>query len=167
MKYKVVKKHNNSDMCVVCGLVNPFSVKVRFYESETGEIIGIFKGAEHHQGFPGRMHGGIISTVLDEVLGRSLNVKHPEEWSVTVELNVRFKKPIPLDTELKAVSRLEKENRKLFEATGEIYLPDGTIAATAWGKFFRGTPVELKGMECELTGWRRVNDPLDPVEIEI
>ena len=91
MKYKVVKKHNNSDMCVVCGLAIPFSVKVRFYESETGEIIGIFKGAEHHQGFPGRMHGGIISTVLDEVLGRSLNVKHPEEWSVTVELNVRFK----------------------------------------------------------------------------
>lgn len=170
MKYKVTRKQNNSKMCAVCGVDNPFGIHGRFYDTDTGEVIGLFRAKEHHQSFPERVHGGIISAMLDEVMSRALNVEFPEEWSVTVDLRIRFKKPVPLETDLKALGRITRMNRKIFETTGEIYLPDGTVAAEGWGKFFRGTPGELEGLEdseAYLEGWQVMDSPEDPTEIEI
>lgn len=83
------------------------------------------------------MHGGLISAVLDEVIGRAILIEEPDTFGVTVELNVRFKKPVPLETELRCVGRLIRNQRLLFEAEGEILLPDGTVAATAHGKYMK------------------------------
>ena len=48
---------------------------------------------------------------------------------------MKYKKPIPTEADLKAVARVTKRNRKLFEGTGEILLPDGSVAVEAWGKY--------------------------------
>lgn len=167
MKYSITRKHNNSRMCAVCGIDNHFGVNARFYETRTGEIIGVFSAKDQHQGFPLRMHGGIISSVLDEAMGRTLNIDHPDEWSVTVDLRVRFKKPVPLNTEIKVVAKLDKENRKIFEARGEVFLPDGSVAAEGWGKFFRGKPEDIDYAEAKGEEWIKLEEEGDPEEIEI
>ena len=50
---------------------------------------------------------------------------------------MRFRKPVPLDGEVRAVGRITKDSRRLFEGTGEILLDDGTVAVEASGKFMK------------------------------
>src|SRR5680860_867800 len=87
----VVGAQNVSRMCMVCGRENEIGLQARFFELEDGELAGVFTPRTELQGYPGRLHGGIASTLLDETMGRAINASDPTAWGVTVELNVRFK----------------------------------------------------------------------------
>lgn len=141
MKYKVLKKQNVSSHCVVCGVDNELSLKANFYELENNELVAICDTKEWHQSYPGRMHGGMSAAILDETIGRAITILDGEVWGVTVSLDIKYKKPVPTDATIKIVGRITKENRKLFEGTGEIILPNGDVAATAKGKYMK-MPVE-------------------------
>jgi len=166
MKYKVTRKQNNSAGCVVCGDQNQFSLNTRFYELENGELAAAFHPRDCHQSYPGRIHGGLIAGVLDELIGRSAANGDDDFWSVTVELQLKYKQPIPIDTTLKAIARITKRNRKIIEGTGEILLEDGTVAAEAWGKYMV-VPIE-KISDGGLTEdqWYQINEK-DPEEIDL
>ena len=135
MKQRVKRKQNNSARCIVCGDQNKASLGCRFYELENGEIAATFRSEDWHQSYPGRMHGGMAAGVLDELIGRAAADGRDDIWGVTVELHMKYKKPIPTEADLKAVARVTKRNRKLFEGTGDILLPDGSVAVEAWGKY--------------------------------
>lgn len=137
MSRKVLAAQNISKMCLVCGTQNSAGLHASFYELEDGELLGVFRPREVHQGYPGRLHGGIASTLLDETIGRAMNIANPTEWGVTVELNVRFRKPVPLGEEVRAFARVTRDSRRLFEGTGEIVLEDGTVAVEASGKYMK------------------------------
>lgn len=124
-------------MCFVCGVENGAGLCSRFLEVDGDELVGVFQPKQEHQGYPGRLHGGIASALLDETIGRSIMVTEPDVWGVTVELQVRFKKPVPLDREIRAIGRITAVNGRAFEGTGEIRLEDGTVAVEAWGKYVR------------------------------
>jgi len=141
MQREVHGSQNVSRMCMVCGTQNPASLRARFLELEDGELLGIFQPQQHHQSYPGRLHGGISSAILDETIGRAINLTDSEAWGVTVELTVKFRKPVPLDGEVRAIGRITKDSRRLFEGTGEIVLDDGTVAVQASGKYIK-MPIE-------------------------
>ena len=168
MLYKVTGKQNNSRMCFICGMQNPFGLKTFFYETDTNELVAIFKPAQNHQGYPGRLHGGIAAAILDETAGRTITIGKDEEvWGVTLEFNIKYKKPIPLEQEIRVVARLKNENRKIFEAEGEIINPDGGIAATGHGKYMI-MPIEKIGeFDRELNLWRVIKSDADPEVIQI
>lgn len=95
MKHKISGKQPNSKMCFVCGLKNPFGLKASFYETSTKELIALFKPSEFHQGYPGRLHGGIASAILDETIGRAIMINHENEvWGVTLEFTAKYRKQI-------------------------------------------------------------------------
>ena len=123
MAHKVTAKQHNSRMCFVCGLKNSSGLHASFYEVEGDQLVALFTPCEEHQGYPDRLHGGLAATILDETIGRAMNINNDEIWGVTVEFSVRYKKPVPLDQELRVVGRITKQNRRLFEGTGEILLP--------------------------------------------
>jgi acyl-coenzyme A thioesterase PaaI-like protein len=137
VKYAVRKAQNVSKMCAVCGRENPLSLNARFYELESDELLGVFAPRDEHQGYPGRMHGGIASAAIDETIGRAINVIDPDAWGVTVSLSVRFRKPVPLDREMHAIARITSDSTRLFEGTGEILLEDGTVAVEASGTYLK------------------------------
>lgn len=137
MEYKVLKKQNVSSNCLVCGIENDLGLKANFYELENNELIAICDTKEWHQSYPGRMHGGMSAAILDETIGRAISLSNNEVWGVTVSLDIKYKKPVPTDCTIKVVGRIIKENRKLFEGTGEIILPNGEIAVTATGKYMK------------------------------
>ncbi len=137
MKQKVEKAQNVSRMCVVCGVDNDLGLRGHFYELDSGEVVGVFSPRPEHQGYPDRMHGGLASAILDETMGRAMNVVEPDTWGVTVEFTVTFRKPVPLDAPVRAVGRLTGEARRLYEGTGEIVLEDGSVAVEARGKYLR------------------------------
>lgn len=50
---KVSYKQNNSRMCVMCGLDNPFGVQAPFYVMEDQSVMTLFRFREEHQSYPG------------------------------------------------------------------------------------------------------------------
>jgi uncharacterized protein (TIGR00369 family) len=122
---------------MVCGRENDSSLKARFYELDDGELLGMFTPLPEHQSYPGRLHGGMASALLDETMGRAINMAEPEAWGVTVKLNVKFRKPVPLDDDVRAVARIIKVGSRLFEGAGEILLPDGSVAVEATGTYMK------------------------------
>jgi uncharacterized protein (TIGR00369 family) len=137
VKHRVTGTQNISRMCMVCGRENQAGLAARFYELENGELLAVFRPREEHQGYPGRLHGGVASMLLDETIGRAVSVGNPDSWGVTVQLTVRYRQPVPLDGEIRAIGRITRDSSRLFEGTGEIVLPDGTVAVEASGKYFK------------------------------
>jgi uncharacterized protein (TIGR00369 family) len=137
MNRRVLAAQNVSRMCVVCGRSNAWGLKARFFELEGGTLLAVFAPMQEHQSYPGRLHGGIASTLLDETIGRAILMHNPDEWGVTVELTVRFRKPVPLDREVRALARITRNASRLFEGSGEIVLEDGSVAVEAAGKYMK------------------------------
>ena len=168
MKHKVTGKQESSKMCFICGKKNNFGLKASFYETEKNELIAIFKPGQEHQGYPGRLHGGIAAAILDETIGRNINVGRDDElWGVTLDFSIKFKRPIPLDGEIKAITKLTEENKRVFKGTGKIVLPDGKIAATAEGKYLKLPIEKIADFDREENEWKVIASPDDPEIIEI
>lgn len=167
MKYKVIKKQQNSKMCLVCGLENQLGLKASFYELGNDELVAIFKPLEEHQSYPDRMHGGIAGTILDETIGRAIMIKENDIWGVTVELTIKFNKPIPLKEELKVIGRITKDSSRLFEGTGEIVLKNGEVAASAWGKYLKMPIHKIADFNKDDQEWQVILSPDEPCEIDI
>ena len=137
MKHTVLAAQNVSRMCLVCGVENPSGLQGRFFELDNDELLGVFRPREGHQGYPGRLHGGISSAMLDETIGRAVNIANSDEWGVTVELSVKYRKPVPVGEEVRVLARLTRDSSRLFQGAGEILLAAGTVAVEAVGKYLK------------------------------
>lgn len=138
MTYRIKATQNISRNCMVCGVENDFGLKARFHETDSNEVVALFHPQEIHQSYPNVTHGGISAAILDETIGRAIMIFYDHNtFGVTIELNVKYKKPVPYGVELKAVGRITRDSGRIFEGTGELYLPDGTLAASAEGKYMK------------------------------
>lgn len=122
-----------SAMCFVCGTENPHGLGVRFRDD--GErVFCELTPADHHQGWPGVLHGGIISAVLDETIGRVAFLH--DRWVQTGRLTLKFVRPAPLGVRLRATGHLVRNHRRLMEMRGDLVLADtGEVLAEAEGTF--------------------------------
>ncbi|MFC1826427.1 PaaI family thioesterase [Thermodesulfobacteriota bacterium] len=168
MLHTVNAKQPNSRMCLVCGLKNPFGLHTSFFELDNNELLAVFKPREEHQSYPGRLHGGIISTILDEAIGRAIMIQSEGDiWGVTVDLQIRFKKPVPLHEELRVIGRITKDKSRFFEGTGELLLQDGTVAAEGHGKYMKIPLEKIADFDVDHQEWRVVDSPDDPEEVNL
>lgn len=137
MKYDVLNRQYVSQHCFVCGTKNVAGLQAKFYHVSDAEIIGVFTGRADHASYPHRMHGGVIAALLDETIGRAILLYEPDVFGVTVELNLQYKKPVPLGEELVVKGRVETNRSRMFTGSGEVLLPDGQIAVTATAKYMK------------------------------
>lgn len=152
---KVTRKQPNSKMCFVCGLENNSGLKSQFYELETGELLAIFRPTTDHQGYPGRLHGGLAATILDETIGRAIMLKHSDNiWGVTLEFSMRLRKPIPLDSDVRVRTRVTKENKRFFEGSGEILLADGSVAVEGEGRYMKMDIEKIADFDIDAQQWQ-------------
>jgi acyl-coenzyme A thioesterase PaaI-like protein len=166
MKHRVTGKQHNSKMCFVCGLQNPAGLKASFFSVEGDQLVALYTPCEEHQGYPDRMHGGIAATILDETMGRAVNIDQVDIWGITVELKIRYRKPVPLNEELRVVGRISRDTRRMFEGSGEILLPSGEIAVEGYGKYMKLPLVEITDFDFEEQDWKPVIKEDDPEYIE-
>jgi len=168
MKRKITGKQPNSKMCFICGLKNDMGLKAAFYETEKNELIAVFKPDQEHQGYPGRLHGGIAAAILDETIGRTVTIgKDAELWGVTLEFSIKYKKPIPLEEELKVVAKLTEDNKRIFRGTGKIVLTNGEVAAIGEGKYMKLPIEKIADFDKDENEWRVVSSDDDPDMIQI
>ncbi|MCP6651998.1 hotdog fold thioesterase, partial [Klebsiella pneumoniae] len=83
-----------------------------------------FTAGPEHQGYDGIMHGGLISTLLDEIMARYLYAQCLT--AVTAKLEVRFRQPTPIREKLTISGWITSKRGKMVELAAKITLPDGT-----------------------------------------
>jgi acyl-coenzyme A thioesterase PaaI-like protein len=167
-EHRVVAKQPNSKMCLVCGLQNNSGLQADFYELEGGQVVGRFTPAEHLQGYPGRLHGGIAAAMLDETIGRAIRLHHGDAmWGVTIELKTRFRQPIPLGVSIQAVGRITKESKRHFEGEGSLLLPDGRVAVEGSGRYLKMPIDSIADFDFDEQQWKTVPSDDDPTAIQL
>ncbi len=167
MNHKITGTQNISKNCLVCGTENAFGLKTRFYTTADNEVIALFHPLEEHQSYPNITHGGISAAILDEVIGRAIMAFYdPNTFGVTVELTVKYKRPVPLGVELKAIGRITNDRGRVFEGTGEIFLPNGEVAVSAQGKYMKRRLDQITSDEFVDHEWFTPDDKL-PEEISL
>ena len=126
---KIIENQKNSRMCIICGMENQLGVKAPFYNAEDDSVVSIFQFREEHQSYPGRVHGGMICAMLDELIGRALWIKELGTYAVTTSLTVKYRKPVPYGQTLKARGYILKNSTRLYTGRGEIYDMDDNLLA--------------------------------------
>ncbi len=122
---------DQNEWCFGCGRLNPCGLKLEF-EEQDDTYITRFTGTAQHQGYDGIMHGGIVSTLLDEIMARYIYVKGVT--AVTARLEIRYLKPTPIAVPLLVKGRIVHHKGRLYETAGSIELPDGTVTAEGTAK---------------------------------
>jgi len=112
--------------CFVCGSDNPIGMKLTFTATE-GRYSTTFTPGPEYQSYDGVMHGGLVSTVLDEVMGRYVYAQGFR--AVTAKLEVRFRQPTPIGQPVTATAWETGRKRQLWEMAAELRLADGTLTA--------------------------------------
>jgi uncharacterized protein (TIGR00369 family) len=133
----VLPKHldlGDDDGCFACGKSNPFGLQLEF-DMEGEEYVTYFTPEKRHQGYIGIVHGGIVSTVLDEVMARYVHILG--ENAVTGEMTVRFRRPALVGHKLRFAGRIEDAKSRLLTCSARATDEDGTLIAEATGKMVR------------------------------
>lgn len=124
----------NNNRCFVCGKENPYGLQVHPEVIDSGAAVQIeCTPPDHMQGWAKILHGGIISTLLDEAITH-IGIGTYDGPAVTAQLEVRFRKPAPTGVKLFVSAERTKVSRRIIEAKAEIKLSDDTLIATGTGK---------------------------------
>ncbi len=127
-------KLDDDDWCFVCGQSNPFGLKLQFAE-EGDEYVTYFTPAKEHQGYVDIVHGGVVSTVLDEVMARYVYVLGRS--AVTAEMTVRLKRPAAVGTRMRFAGKIESENGRLILCSARATDEDGRLIAEATARMLK------------------------------
>ncbi len=149
-----MNKQPGSRSCFVCGRENPHGLKIEFYNISPGEVAATYTVSPYYQGYPGVVHGGIIASMLDETTGRAVMDGSPTGFSVTSQLSIRYRKPVPVGQPLRLVGHAGQRQGRISKATGEILGPDGSILAQAEAVLVDIPEDKLSEIDPEALGWK-------------
>jgi uncharacterized protein (TIGR00369 family) len=115
--------------CFVCGENNPNGLRLSFeIDRERQTLKSTFIASPTFQGWEGIVHGGIISTLLDEATAKLIYELGYQ--AVTASLEIRFKKPAPILEPLSIYGEITEVTKRLIRAKAHVAKKDGTILAT-------------------------------------
>lgn len=116
-------------LCFACGQENPIGLRMKVgYEGD--EAVCRITLGEHYQGWADITHGGIVATMLDEIMAYA--VIHFAGQGLTISMEQKYRKPVPLGRELLLKGRVESISGRRAVSTAEVYLAEGdTLLAEA------------------------------------
>jgi uncharacterized protein (TIGR00369 family) len=117
--------------CFVCGNENPCGIGITMFVDDDGVLTSEFTLNESQQGPPGHSHGGASAAILDEAMGLVVWAAGHQVLAVNLEIN--YHKMLPLNQPLTLEARITEIHKRKIFSTGEIKLPDGTIAVSGRG----------------------------------
>ena len=121
---KVTSKQRNSKMCMICGLENEYGLRAPFYNMEDGSVMSLFKYREQHQSYPGRVHGGLITAMLDEM-------------GLRFTLDTKYRKPVPYDVDLVGKGIVVRDTSKFVVTEASIMDMMGNVLANGTIKYIK------------------------------
>jgi len=118
--------------CVVCSLTNNKGLHLEFVSTNNGGITATFQCDEAFEGYPGVLHGGVISSILDGAMGHCMFARG--QASVTAEMTIRFRHPVVTNQDATVSARIARSSHPLYLLEAEI-LQAGQVKVTAKAKF--------------------------------
>jgi uncharacterized protein (TIGR00369 family) len=131
--------------CFACGTLNISGLQLELHAADDRCWTELVL-PDRFQGWEGIAHGGILCTILDEVMGWALIDR--DMWGVTARLNVEFKRPVPIGRPIRAEARVVSVRRRLIEAEGVILdRADGGLLARSQGTFVGASPAKKEELK--------------------
>jgi len=130
--------------CFVCGESNPLGLRLRF-ETDGRIVRTRFRPLPEHIGFKRVVHGGIVTTVLDEIMVWACAVQ-TKRFAYCAELRVRFMSPVAPGIEVLATAELVANRKgRIYEAKATMTAEGGTVLAESTGKYLpvKGTASDV------------------------
>jgi uncharacterized protein (TIGR00369 family) len=120
--------------CFVCGPKNSIGMKLVFsFDGKT--MSTVYTPPKEHQGYKNIVHGGLIATLLDEVMVK-LAIELGQ-LAVTAQMDVRLKKAARVGEKIIVSAEIVKDSRKILEAYAQAVTEDNVIIADAKGKLIK------------------------------
>ena len=117
--------------CFACGSLNTHGLQLALH-LETARSWTEFALDRRFEGWEGIAHGGILCTILDEVMAWALVAE--DNWGVTARMSVDFRKPVPVGTRIRAEGWITRSRRRIVETSARIVDAEtGAELATAEG----------------------------------
>jgi acyl-coenzyme A thioesterase PaaI-like protein len=145
-----MKELPHTHSCFVCGESNPAGLNLRF-ETDGTIVQSRFVPRPEHVGFKATVHGGLIATVLDEIMVWACAVR-TKKFAFCAELRVRFLHPLMPGHEMILVGELSQDRRKLFEAKAELRDFSGKVYASSTGKYLPIKEADAANMATDFVG---------------
>lgn len=123
--------------CFGCGAQNPIGLHLNFYSlPERAGAWTTWMPTKNFEGYNGMIHGGIICTLLDEIMAWSLNAR--ETWAVTAKMETAFRKPVLVGEPVRLVGEVTRDRGRILQIHGEIQrLSDDVLLAEGDATFMR------------------------------
>jgi uncharacterized protein (TIGR00369 family) len=125
--------------CFACGAENRIGMHLHI-ELGDGQARAHWTVGDDYVGWSDKAHGGIIATLLDEVMAWAPSSY--DSWAVTAEMTVRYRSPASPGEELVAQGRVVERRRRIYRVAGEVRGPDGRLIAQGSGRYLGASPTE-------------------------
>ena len=124
----------DDNYCFVCGMKNPIGLKLDFsFDGKTMKTE--FVPQKEHQGYFNIVHGGIISTLLDEVMVKlAIEMGMP---AVTAHMNIRLRKALNVGEKITVRAEILRDTKKILEVHAKAVTEDNVVVADATGKLMK------------------------------
>ncbi len=119
--------------CFVCGRDNPRGLQILFERQDDGNMTATWTPSSTWEGFRGIVHGGVVSSVLDEAMSKS--VAATGHAALTAELRVRFRRQVTSGSTFFIRGWIVNRNKRMIKTEAALTTADGTEHAHAWATF--------------------------------
>ncbi|NWF51572.1 MAG: PaaI family thioesterase [Nitrospirae bacterium] len=124
----------DDNYCFVCGEKNPIGLHLTFI-LKGSIVVSEFIPKKVHQGYKDIVHGGIISTILDEIMVKTALLQGIP--AITAEMRVRFRTPLIVGEKISIEASIVKMNKKIVEVSANIKKIDNILVAEGYSKLVR------------------------------
>jgi len=149
-------KQPNSRHCFVCGVENDYGLKLDFYQTGEGAVVVETIVPDRYQGYPGIAHGGIVASLVDEVLGRVHMGSDPNNprFMYTAKLTVQYRKPVPTNQPLTIRGYGIKSKKRTATSRAEIIDSEGAILVEADAILINVPTETINQVDLDTLGWK-------------
>ncbi|MGA3033127.1 MAG: PaaI family thioesterase [Terracidiphilus sp.] len=130
--------HAAHNRCFGCGDANPAGLQLEFFRAPDGAVVTSPVVPDRFDGHPGYLHGGIIATLLDETMSKS--VRALGKPAMTRKMEVEYLRPVPSGAPLRIEGRVVRSQARKHWSEASILDAQGTTLASATGLFIEIPP---------------------------
>ncbi len=145
-------------ICFACGDRNPHGLHMRFEldpEGPEGAVLCRYQPRDADQGFPGVLHGGVLSALMDEAMAWAMWAKS-EALGVTAKMEVRYRKPVVDGAPVVVHAVVTEERGRRLQVDAAIVDLEGTVLVESSALFLRLPPEEERRVALAL-GWAKIS----------
>lgn len=125
----------NDRQCFCCGPDNEHGLHLLVAYPKPGAAEAELLIDPRFAGWKGITHGGLLSTVLDELMAHACLSAGAK--AVTAEMTVRFRKAVPVGSRVRITGTVTSDRGTVVRTEGKLYDAEGNIAAEATARFVK------------------------------